>query len=136
MGKGTLKALLERTTSGPNGGGEIKPRRYKFTIDKDACEKGVFDQDIEIVLRAPSADIELRATRSSAADPITYTKNLVKMCIESIDGDPVSDSDLSRDALWEALGAAGRALLTTNFLAVIGPGDEATGKASRAVQLS
>lgn len=121
MSKGTLKRLLDRATETEKGGGQIKRRRMKFTIDPEVCEKGMFDAPIEVVMTAPSAAMEHAAAKKAEQDPIIMTRELVKICIESVDGDPVKRSDLTRDVFWEALGVNGRALLQKTFIENLTP---------------
>ena len=124
----TLQKLMKRSTSGPEGGGEIRPRRFKFTIDPGVCERGMFDADFTLVLQSPSAADEIKATKRCEQDPVLLTKELAKISIVEIDGEPVKDGDLSRDAVWEALGIGGRALVTKTFLECVSPGADAEGK--------
>lgn len=122
--KSTLTKLLHRATTTERGGTTtLRRRRMKFVVDKDVCDAGAFDEDFELILESPSTEIELSAIKKHGSDnPGAIPMEMCRLCIVECDGQPVRDGDLTRDALWEALGSKGRALVTYKWNELSGGG--------------
>lgn len=133
---GTLARLMKRATSDENGGGgEIKRRRFRFIVDHNICEPGMFDEDFTLVLSSPSSETELAAIKAAGSDPGGMLFEMVKRCMISINGDTISDHDLSRHTVWEALGTGGRTMITNLFAELTQPSPEAMGKARTSTKM-
>jgi hypothetical protein len=134
---GALTRLMKRGTTDENGkGGTMRRRRMKFTMSAGLCDPGMFDEDFDLVLVSASTQVELDALKKHADNPAAILFEMAKMCIVSCDGEPVRDGDMSREALWEALGFGGRSLLTKKWNELCGNGDaDAIKKADSSTQL-
>ena len=111
-----LTKLKQRAQEDHNGkGGQLRRRRMRFTVDKDICDPGAFDDDFDLVVVSASTQVEMDALKACVDNPFGVIAEMVKRCIVSCDGEPVLDGDGSRDTLWEALGTGGRALLTRKW---------------------
>lgn len=126
---GTLAKLMSRVTSDHAGrGGAIRRRRIKFIIDYRVCEPGTFDADFELFLEAPSSANEIAALKKAENNAGAMIHELVKACLVSLDGAPLREGDLTREAVWEALGIGGRMLVSDRFKELTDPTPEALGK--------
>jgi hypothetical protein len=126
---GAIARLLARTTTDQGGqGGKIRRRRFKLTIAPEICENGIFDEPFTLILTSPSSSDEYAAISRAEGDGIRLGFELVKACLVSLNGEPLSDMDLSRDALWDALGFTGRNLVMLKWKEMNNPGEEATKK--------
>lgn len=133
---GTLAKLMARTTSDHAGrGGAIRRRRIKFTIDYRVCEPGTFDSDFELVLMAPSSADEIAALKRAENNAGAMMHELTKACLVSLDGTPLRDGDLTREAVWEALGIGGRMLVSDRFRELTDPSPEQLGKSRASTTL-
>lgn len=134
---GALTRLMKRGTTDESGkGGTMRRRKMKFTMSKDLCDPGMFDEDFTLVLVSASSEVELEALKKHSDNPAAILFEMAKQCIVSCDGEPVRDGDMGRDVLWEALGFAGRSLLTRKWNELCGNGDlEAVKKADSSTEL-
>lgn len=133
---GALSRLMNRATTDESGrGGRLRRRRICFTIDPEICEPGAFEADFELVMEAPSAEQELAAAKLYGAQPGAMVLELIKSCLVSIDGEPLRDSDMSREVVWEALGMTGRALIGEKFASIQSVTPEARKKADTSTKL-
>jgi len=135
--RGALRAAMSRNTEG-NTLGNVRglPRRKAtFTIDKDVCAPGVFDDDIDVTLISINSDMELKAIRDCKGDPTSLAFLLARASVYAINGEPVNDAEGEREWLWEALGNGGRAILVGMF-GQFGTADaESQGKAMRSLRV-
>jgi hypothetical protein len=132
----TLAKLMKRATTDHAGqGGKIRRRRIKFTIDHTICEPGMFDADFDLVLTCPSSHDELAALKRSENDPGAMIFELIRCCIVSVDGEQLHDGDLTRDAVWEALGLTGRQLVASKWKEINEPSAAARKKADASTVL-
>lgn len=124
--KSTLTKLLARATTTERGGTTtLRRRRMMFTVAHDVCDVGAFDEDFELVLESPSTEVELAAIKKYGQENPGYIPHeMCRLCIVEVDGQRVSDTDLTRDALWEALGSKGRALVTYKWNELSGGGND------------
>jgi hypothetical protein len=131
-----LAKLMQRATTDQSGkGGSLRRRRIVFSIDSTVCEPGAFDEDFELVVEAPSAEQELAAAKKHPQEPAAMLLELVRSCMVSLNGEPLRDSDLSRVAVWEALGMGGRGLVARQWQSICGVTEEAQKKASDSSRL-
>jgi hypothetical protein len=135
-GKALSRLMARGTTDETGKGGMMRRRRMKFTMAKELCDPGLFDEDFDIVLVSASTQVELDALKKHTENPAAILFEMAKMCIVSCDGEPVRDGDGSREVLWEALGFGGRSMLTRKWNELCGNGDqEALKKADSSTQL-
>ncbi len=110
--KSTVTKLMNRATSTERGEATLRLRKMKLTISKDVCTPGAFDDDFVLIVQAPSTEIELAAFKKYATEnPGAIPHEMCRLCLLECDGQRLSDADLTRDAVWEALGSTGRSLV-------------------------
>lgn len=135
--RGALRAAMERNTSG-NSLGSVRGlprRRVTFTIDKDACAPGVFDDDLDVTLLSLNSDTELKAIRDCKGDPTSLAFLLARASIHAVNGEPLNDAEGEREWFWEALGNGGRTIVVSMF-GQFGTADaESQGKALRSLRV-
>lgn len=115
--KGALKAAMRKNTGG-NTLGNVRglPRRkVTFTISKDICAPGVFDDDFELTLVAPSSEDELRCARQTQGNASEFGMLLARNSLFAVNGEPVDHANLEHEWLWEALGNGGRNVVVGMF---------------------
>lgn len=122
--KRTLARLLDRTTSTERGGTPtLRRRKIRLTIDHRICDPGGFEADFDVVLESPSTEVELAAIKMYGTEnPGAVPIEMCRMCLLELDGERLSDADLTRGAVWQALGTKGRALLVHKWNELTGGG--------------
>lgn len=135
---GALRRAYENHTQKGNLAGGVKtlPRRMvTFTLDCTVCAPGVFDEDLEITLGSLTPAMELEAANRSKGDPTSMAFHMARLSIQSVNGDPVSQSDGLDEWLWAALDQGGRQLVVGMFAKIGTPDPDAVGKASATVRI-
>jgi len=123
-GGGALTRLKARgMTDHAGNGGTLRRRKMRFTMDRNVCEPGAFDEDVVLVVESASVDVELSALKACGDNPAGIVFEMCKRCMVACDGEPVLDGDGSRDLLWEALGMGGRGLLVRKWNELAGVHD-------------
>lgn len=109
-----LDDALERFTRSGSGEGQPLPRRViRFRVDHLACEPGVFAEDFWLTLRGISSHDELAAADEAGQSVTKMVYAMAKRAIFGFNDQPIDR--IRREFLWEALGLAGRALVTSMF---------------------
>lgn len=132
---GALALLMSRATSGPDGGGKIKRRKLRFTVDKSVFEPDMVEGDVEIVLESLSSMTEIEASKKVGNNAGAMVHEMAKAAIVMFGGEPVRDGDLTRDTIWEALGTGGRQMVAKKLGELVQLSDAAEGKADTTMQI-
>ncbi len=111
-------AFIERRTAKASDGGPppaLKRRQATVTIQHDICEPGAFDAPFELTLEGLSPKDELEAM-GAAGDKggAGMAFLMAKRSVKAFAGRPLRNWEV--DLLWESLGFAGRAAVSSAFM--------------------
>jgi hypothetical protein len=113
---GAFDAFMAKVSTKASSGNmpaETRRRRVTFTMDHNRCEPEMFKAPFRLTLMGLSSSAEKKAIESSS-DSTAAGFAMAKLGLVAFNGRPLKPSE--KDALWDALGFAGRTITTNTWM--------------------